>query len=154
MNLTFWHFLGHCPSNLLRKKTWNLLRRILSFYSLEHHNWWNFCPMGPAVPSKVGKSMYSLLLAVTGGAWWYGNYLPWSEGKIWRKAFTNMDLYIWVGEPMKKYTKFTQIHGWFAWRYWVKFLAGFGWPYCHHGHPYEHFKFYVIDALIAWNLVS
>lgn len=57
-------------------------------------------------PSKVGKSMYSLLLAVTGGAW-----CSLTEGKIWRKAFTNMGLlFVCIFRLVSQWKKYATVY--------------------------------------------
>ena len=104
-------------------------------------------------PSKVGKSMYSLLLAVTGGAWCYGNYLPWPRVRFGGRLLQIWVCYLfvycgwWVNE--KNMQQFIQIHGWWhdvpiqrqTFRHSMKVLSEIlGWIWVtmlpgHHGHP-------------------
>ena len=143
----------HIPTLLGSLPFKNVKRRIMEFWSKESFPL-TFFEASQLVemfshscgPSKVGKSMYSLLLAVTGGAWCYGSYLPWPRvrfgGRLLQIWVCYSFVYFgwWVNEKnMQSLSRFMVGCMMFLfkggifdtpWRYSVKSLAGFGWPCC------------------------
>ena len=148
----------HIPTLLGSLPFKNVKRRIMEFWSKESfpltffeasqlvEMWSHFCG-----PSKVGKSMYSLLLAVTGGAWCYGNYyLPWPRVRFGGRLLQIWVCYLfvyfgwWVNEKMCKVYPHSWLVAWCSYSkaefstlhegIWVTMLPS------HNGHPYEHAK--------------